>query len=97
MTNLLNGTIDQDNRSWQADYIRTALAKGVLKVKFLKKDGTERDMKCTLQADFLPVQESTKESSKASSDESIAVWDIEKSAWRSFRLDSIIGFSESEV
>jgi len=97
MTNLLSGTTDQDSRSWQANYIRTALTEGVLKVKFLKKDGTERDMKCTLQTDFLPVQESTGENRKASNEDSIAVWDVEKNAWRSFRFDSIIGFSESKV
>lgn len=97
MTNLLSGTIDQDNLSWQNNYIRTALTEGVIEVKFLKKDGTERDMKCTLQAAFLPVQESTSETRKTQSEDSIAVWDIEKNAWRSFRFDSVIGFSERVV
>ena len=75
--------------------LREMLSKGVLSVTFLKKDGTERTMKCTLKPDLLPPQTDLEEAveKKAPRTESIAVWDLEKEAWRSFRFDSIICFT----
>lgn len=75
--------------------LRNMLKEGVMNVTFLKKDGTERTMKCTLKADLLPAQEDLENAvqKKKPSDESIAVWDMDKAAWRSFRFDSIICFT----
>lgn len=97
MTNFKSGQPDQSNTSWQAEYIKKALAEGILKVKFTKRDGTERDMFCTLKADLLPEQTDLEEQvqKKTPNPDALKVWDIEKAAWRSFRFDSIIGFSES--
>ena len=70
-----------------------------IEIVFTKKDGTERTMKCTLQEDYLPeygVIEIDKDRCKK---DSLAVFDIEKEGWRSFRWDSIkqVNFSlESE-
>lgn len=96
MTNFKSGQPDQSNTSWQAEYLKTALSEGIVKVLFVKKDGTERTMLCTLKADLLPqeeVQEST-EPKKTPNPDVMRVWDTEKAAWRSFRVDSVIGFSE---
>ena len=69
------------------------LHKGICKVTFTKKDGTERVMKCTLVEDYLPKIEAEKVEKNATSnkrnDEVCAVWDVEKDAWRSFRWDSV--------
>lgn len=75
--------------------LRNMLKDQILSVTFLKKDGTERTMKCTLKADLLPLQEDLENAvqKKKPSDESIAVWDLDKEAWRSFRFDSIICFT----
>ena len=70
-----------------------------IEIVFTKKDGTERTMKFTLQEDYLPeygVIEIDKDRWKK---DSLAVFDIEKEGWRSFRWDSIkqVNFSlESE-
>jgi hypothetical protein len=67
-----------------------------VEIVFTKKDGTERTMKCTLMEDYLPE---TVGSEKAKNDEALAVYDLEKEGWRSFRWDSIkqVNFSlESE-
>lgn len=64
------------------------LVQGEAKVTFTKKDGTERVMKCTLKEDVVPAVES-KETTRKVNEEVLAVWDLEKSAWRSFRIDSI--------
>jgi hypothetical protein len=80
-------------------YLRDTLKESVVLVTFTKKDGTVRTMRCTLKADLLPAQTDVEEQvqKKAPSLESLAVWDLEKAAWRSFRFDSIIAFSISEA
>jgi hypothetical protein len=96
MTNLLNTTTDQNNTSWRNDYLKTALRNGVVEVLFLKKDGTERRLICTLKADLLPAQTDLEEAvqKKTPNPDVLAVWDTENQGWRSFRWDSIIGFTE---
>ena len=77
--------------------LKSLLQENVVTVSFNKKDGTLRTMLCTLDASHLPVvvkQESDETKvTKKQSDESIAVWDLEKKAWRSFRLDSIVSYA----
>lgn len=78
--------------------LKKLLKNNTLSILFNKKDGTQRTMLCTLNADLLPVvvkkegDEVKKE--KKQSDESLAVWDLEKNAWRSFRIDSIVSYSK---
>jgi len=77
------------------------LHKGVCKVTFTKKDGTERVMKCTLVEDYLPKLEAHAVEKNATSnkrnDEVCAVWDLEKTGWRSFRWDSVkIAYLDAE-
>ncbi len=97
MTNLQNGTTKTDNESTSANnFLKQMLYDNILSVKFVKKDGTERKMRCTLRGDMIPALQGTQEAAqkRTRSDEALAVWDLEKNAWRSFRFDSIIGFSE---
>jgi len=97
MTNFKSGQADQTSNSWQADYLKEVLHNSEVKVKFFKKDGSERDMRCTLRADLLPEQTDIEEQvqKKTPNPDLLVVWDLDKNAWRSFRLDSIIGFSEN--
>ena len=60
-------------------------------VTFIKKNGEKRIMKCTLDEDVLPeptISENRRE--RVLNDNALAVWDLEKNSWRSFRLDSIV-------
>ena len=62
-------------------------------VTFTKKDGTTRDMQCTLvegriPADKKPTSE-TSTANRKNSGSAVAVFDTEKSEWRSFRWDSV--------
>jgi WYL_2, Sm-like SH3 beta-barrel fold len=76
------------------DEIQTFLRENITSVLFQKKDGTQRAMLCTLKADVLPPYERKEgEPAKKKSDESLAVWDLEKESWRSFRIDSLISYS----
>ena len=95
--NLQNGsTQTQDETSWRNDYLKNLLREKTVQVVFIKKDGTERKMLCTLNPDLLPVQTDLEEAvqKKAPNPDVLAVWDLEAKGWRSFRYDSIIGFTE---
>ena len=70
------------------DQIVKKLKTGEVIVTFTKKDGTERVMKCTLKEDLVPSSELESKGRKPNL-EILSVWDLEKDAWRSFRLDSI--------
>jgi len=57
-------------------------------VTFTKKDGTERDMLCTLVESRIPREKQPK-TSGSSSGSAVRVFDTEKQEWRSFRWDSV--------
>ena len=76
--------------------IKPLLKRNIATVTFNKKDGTERVMKCTLREDILDDAPATKgTSNRKVNDEVLAVWDMELSAWRSFRYDSVTHVSLS--
>jgi hypothetical protein len=72
------------------DWLKSVLNDGVVTITFIKNDGTERVMKCTLDRKVVPqvVKEETKKA-KAISDDVLPVYDIEAQGWRSFRWDSV--------
>jgi hypothetical protein len=74
------------------------LREGSVEVKFKKKDSSIRNMLCTLSEDYLPKvdSEEVKEKKvKKVNEDTLPVWDLEKEAWRSFRLDSIVEYQKA--
>ena len=72
------------------DELREALKTGLATIHFLKKDGTVREMHCTLKPEFLPVMpEPNPRLTYGPSPTIVTVWDLEQNAWRSFKFDSI--------
>ena len=73
------------------DWLKSILNDGVANIHFLKSDGTERVMKCTLDRKVVPqvISEEPKKV-RAVSDDVLPVYDIEAQGWRSFRWNSII-------
>lgn len=67
------------------------LYNGTPTVTFTKVNGEKRVMKCTLQEGIAPAVETTtsKGTTRKVSDDVLAVWDMNKQAWRSFRIDSV--------
>ena len=61
----------------------------IVQLTFIKKDGTERIMKCTLSEQKIPAENMPKGTDRAKSDEAVAVFDLENNGWRSFRWDSL--------
>jgi len=72
--------------------LKQLLSKKILRVKFKKKDQTEREMKCTLRADIIPVYEKKTDKVKKTNENVLAVWDLDKDGFRSFKLDSLIDY-----
>jgi len=71
--------------------VKAGLEKSKATVVFEKVDGSLREMHCTLMAEYLPPMDETHSNvAKAVNEEVLAVWDLDKNAWRSFRLDSLI-------
>jgi hypothetical protein len=81
------------NRNDMMDQLR----KRECRVIFKKTNGEERDMICTLQEGVIPPAKKddpiTQKAVRAVNEEVIPVWDVNKKAWRSFRVDSVISFS----
>ena len=73
-----------DSKVWEKLY------EGELLVKFTKKDGTERIMRCTLKMDDIPKEMHPKSKVEYDSVSVKRVFDLDKQAWRSFRYDSVI-------
>lgn len=73
----------------EKNWLITLLREQPVEIVFTKKDGSDRFMKCTLQEDKIPAESAPKGADRAKSDDVLAVFDLEKSAWRSFRWDSI--------
>jgi len=86
---------EQEELLRQRLQIMSGLQSGVIEVKFVKKDGTDRTMVCTLNDKYLPQsQEIDEETAKRNkSEEYVAVWDLDKEGWRSFRFDSVTGYT----
>jgi hypothetical protein len=70
------------------------LKASICQVQFTKKDGTIRDMLCTLNEVHLPTQTDLEEQIQKRKDNTdvVSAWDVKAKGWRSFRKDSVISF-----
>ena len=78
------------------DRLKTILREQEIKITFTKKDGTEREMRCTLDPTKLPVHETNTdnpidfpETKRKVSTETMAVFDLDVQGWRSFTKKSV--------
>jgi hypothetical protein len=87
----------------EVETIQDKLKNTQCEVTFLKVNGDERRLLCTLREEYIKQFETPKVSPKVSpkepqpetvtrkkSDEVISVFDIEANQWRSFRKDSVV-------
>jgi len=93
---------DDTNRTIMRDWVRSLLQKQPITVTFVKADGTDREMRCTLNPEELPAVVQTgpvdgivSEAKKPRKDPKepdpavIKVYDLEAKSWRSFRMDRL--------
>ena len=85
------------------EWIKSLLQKSTIKVTFVKADGTDREMLCTLNWDFIPsaaiitlatvsvdgIVKKSKKPRKEPDPHSLRVFDLDKQEWRSFRFDRL--------
>ena len=81
--------MDEKDQKKFRKWLRGVLRMHETTITFTKKDGSERKMRCTLNEESIPSEKSPKKAGKAQSEDAIAVFDVEKSDWRSFRFDSV--------
>lgn len=86
-------TSEWTDKDWHKfrTWIIGMLKVGPMTVTFKKKDGSERVMNCTLEAEKLPPLE-IKEDAKPKKEnlDVVSVYDLEAQAWRSFTLKNVI-------
>lgn len=80
--------MDTSNLEWR-DNLRATLRTGEGTIEFTKANGQHRVMRCTLQEGVVPPYSEKGTKTKEPSGDVLAVWDLEKSEWRSFRYDRI--------
>ena len=81
---------------YDPNYLKSWLYNERCQVTFLKRDGTQRVMVCTLRSDYLPeqtdIEEYVNEAEVLDNPDTVTVWDLEKKSWRRFRFDSVLHF-----
>ena len=80
-------------------HIHKLLFEGPTLVTFTKKDGTLREMKCTLAKHLLPPFDNTRVEGapRVENDNLVKTYDLENQGWRSFNVSSVISiFSTHE-
>lgn len=90
---------DDVNKAIMRDWVRSLLQKDTVTVTFVKADGTDREMRCTLHPDRLPAAPvitgpvdgivTENKTRKQPDPHSLRVFDLDKSEWRSFRFDRL--------
>jgi hypothetical protein len=77
-------------KTWTLGILHDDKAKDLC-ITFTKKDGTVRDMRCTLCEGRIPTDKQPKGDGTSTTDSgsAVRVFDTEKQEWRSFRWDSV--------
>ena len=72
------------------DNVVEMLRKGVVNVKFTKKNGDIRDMKCTLLQSSIPQEKQAKGTLGPVDESVVRVYDVATDGWRSFVLANVL-------
>jgi len=72
------------------DAIRKMLREGLVNIKFTKKNGTIRDMECTLLPFYIPEDRQPKGTGNVTGENILRVYDIVEDDWRCFLVDSVL-------
>ena len=72
-------------------WLKSHLAYGPTTITFIKKDGTERSMNCTINEGYIPeeLHQKNDKKEKKINDEVMPVYVLDVKGWRSFRWDSV--------
>lgn len=76
------------------EQLKSLLKTSIVRIEFLKHNGSKRVMLATLNDEYLPSKEGDGGIQRAQNNQVVSVWDTEQNGWRSFRFDSLIGEPE---
>lgn len=85
-------TMEPDQIPQFREWLNGMLKLGIVTVTFAKSDGTMREMRATLDRAHIPTQpikEDTEPKTRKTNADVLAVWSVDDSDWRSFRLDRV--------
>lgn len=93
-------TLNEQEFAQFKTWLKEHLSAGEVKLVFTKKDGTDREMKCTTNIDLVPqeIHETNTDNpidfpkpkkEKKVNEDVMPVYDLEAQGWRSFRWDSV--------
>lgn len=86
----INTTLTESEWETFGNWMKDMLRIGPAQVTFTKKDGTERIMNCTLQAEMLPKVEVKEDRvPRKQNTDTLAVYDLDNQGWRSFTIKSV--------
>lgn len=73
--------------------IINTLRSDVVEVTFNKVDGERRVMPCTLKAEFIPdfTEEKVAVEKRSANETVVRAYAIDKQAWRSFKVENLVG------
>lgn len=81
---------------YSRDDLLKDLRSNVVEILFTKVNGEQRTMRCTLQERLLPESYVNSDDEKqqekdfhSKNPDTLAVWDVQKAGWRSFRINSV--------
>jgi hypothetical protein len=92
-------SMERNQMKLTKEQIVEALKTNVCAVTFTKVNGEVRTMPCTLKEDIVPAYERKTPVKEATAKESatLSVWCTDKSAWRSFRVDSVTNLEINQL
>ena len=79
----------EQEREIMRDWVTSIMRERVVHVTFVKADGTERTMPCTLQPHLLPEITTPRDTQRKYNPHVCSVLDAERGVWRSFRWDRV--------
>jgi len=86
----MNCSFEMQDESTKRDWLVSHLQNGKVEVTFTKVDGTTRIMNCSLNQSFLPVSSISESTKRSTPLNVIRVFDLDKQAWRSFKIENVI-------
>lgn len=73
----------------QIKALKKCLENDIVSINFTKKDGSIRNMNCTLRFDLIPEEKTPKNTKETLLNHNLTVFDLDKQDWRSFSVDSV--------
>lgn len=77
--------------------LKLFLNEGWARVEFTKADGTHRSMLCTRNFTDIPNEQHPTAGGKKINESVLNVFDLEKQAWRSIKIDSILSWKKERL